>query len=142
MKKNIFSCLVALVAVAALIFNAPLAISQFQTILPGIVYQHAWLGQTASVPSTTVFTPSVNGLFRATYSVLVSTGGSFSVITYLSTGTQFGCSGNWNTDVSNQNQSTCVFVGQSGIPVTFYANVEGNIGSAHFDPYLTIEQLQ
>jgi len=146
--------LVSVLAIASLVaLLCVRAMAQCQTILPGIVYQHAWTGQTASVSQTTVFTPSVNGQYRVNLSgVAIGTGnagsGHYEIDVYFtwqsaSSGNQYECFQDDATGDHPNGSSICTFEGQSGVPVQIKIDVNPSGGTLdHYDEYVTVEQLQ
>lgn len=131
--------------VAVVIALAAFAFSQCQTILPGIVYQHAWYGETAALYSSgsplTVYTPSASGLYRV--NLAVSGVGGMHVIAESTFGSQSNpalyCYAS-NQSGNGPQGNACVFEGQSGVPITLDVRVLDS--GTSYDALMTVEQLQ
>lgn len=108
----------------------------------GIVYQNSWLNQNSNIPTTDIFTPSGEGLFRVTVGIFSNgpgNGGSGGNVYYPGPGTS-SFSSTFNTG-SNPEQYTVpvsmVFGGTSGVSLTIETNTTVN-----YDLFVTVEQLQ
>lgn len=115
----------------------------------GIVYQNSWLAQTASISTTTLFTPPSDGLYRLIAGGKMTSGSNLLNFTVdsISAGQQlyafqnqgsfmvapFGGAGvTWTYAISND-----IFC-QASVPITMSV---GLTGSSTYDVYVTIEQL-
>jgi hypothetical protein len=122
---------------------------------PGIVAKIRMTGQTATIPTTTVFTPAQSGLFRATayMSMTVPSGG----------GGGWAMSLNWTDDAGSETAylaelgtistppyayatselgdpaSSITFYAVSGIPVSYFI---GNGPGGTYDAFLVVERLE
>jgi hypothetical protein len=133
--KKIFIGIAILLAVAIGLY------SQCTVTLPSIVYANSWIGQSANVGSSTVYTLPANGLYRANISVRQygGTGGLIAETTYGSPASAgfYYC---WADPNSGPVGQVCLFSGQASQAVTF--DTRNLSGGGTFDAYLTIERLQ
>lgn len=104
--------------------------------IPNIVYSNKWTGQTSAIGSTTIFTPSAEGLYRISAGIVTS--GTVGVATASVALQPMGESvSNLSGDFPLGNEF--VFVGQSGVGISFSTSIGS---SPTYDLLITIEQLQ
>ena len=124
---------------------------------PKIVYQNSWLNQWDNIVSAPIFTPSGEGIFRATVAVYVvgtggGAGGSVTASALLqisgnanmyppSTGTW---AGQFSTGTQYGQLSEFLFGNYSNVPIYLSASTgtTGQGSLTYYDLYVTIEQLQ
>jgi hypothetical protein len=108
-----------------------------------IVYQNSWLNQTASILATDIFTPSGEGIFRATAAAFAygtTNCGVDGNISYPAISEDFGSSYRPTGSPPQQNTpAEFAFGGTAGVPVVISANPT-NV--TYYDLFVTIEQLQ
>lgn len=119
--------------------------------VPSVVYSNSWTGQTSALSSTTLATPSSEGLYRlsiAGKATFGGSGGGLAVVpTWLGSGQSYGTSqGNYDfVDGGGAAvmlfSSELVILGQSGVPISFSTVYEGP-GPTSYDIFVTLEQLQ
>lgn len=119
---------------------------------PQIVARVNLTGQTNPIPTTTIFTPPVDGLFRIS-GVMVTT-----VANGDSSGT-WGLGVNWSPDPGPQTLCCVIgtntrFVGgggsvetitirsDAGIPVTYFVQSTGNTQGTTYEVFFTVERLE
>ena len=99
-----------------------------------IVYENQWLGQTSNIGTTTIFTPSVDGLFRL--NTAVSGSGGLHVIIDTNAPSQ-NCLAN---NLYGPPGCVVVFQGTSGTAITIDTRILDP--GTSYDAYVTLEQLQ
>lgn len=128
MKKTVTTLCVAMLVLAGWIALR----AQCTVTLPSIVYTNAWTGQTSNIGSTTIFTPSANGLFRANIA-LHGTGG----IEVIADFSDAFCVAHFGG--ANNPGCVHVFEGLSGTPITIDTRILTS--GTSYDLYVTLEQL-
>jgi hypothetical protein len=154
MYKSVF---VLAVVAAALVFfvKESNGVPATSITTPGIVAKIRLTGQTATIPSTTVFTPAQSGLFRATayMSITVPSGGggvwamslywtddAGSETAYLAElGTTSAPPYSYATSEQGDPASSITFYAVSGVPVTCLI---GNGPGGTYDAFLVVERLE
>lgn len=101
---------------------------------PQIVYSGSWLGKTAAIASTDIFTPGTEGLFRLSASILTSSPGGSSSVALQPMG-----EGISNSSGAYPITSDFVFIGVSGAAISFSTSLSG-MGTT-YDLFITLEQL-
>jgi len=154
MKRRFSILFGALVALSLCAYFVQRAYAQCTVTVPGIVYSHAWTGQTASIGQYTMFTPSANGLFRVTFGGIATgtatSNNNMDVIAYVQWATAvsndyYVCTTSASTYETIHTGLICTFEGESGVPIQFWANLSQNGTGGTltgYDEYVTVEQLQ
>ena len=110
---------------------------------PQIVYSNSWLGQTSAISSTTIFTPTVGGVYRATVSAdaagVVNAGDVGITLQSSGSTNQFQLTQSATTDGASVSV-TGSFIGQSGQSIQISTTEGGTVSS--YDLSVVIEQLQ
>lgn len=109
---------------------------------PQIVYSNSWLGQTASISATALFTTTSGAVYRASV-VLVAqpvSGPGYSVSSSISP--------NGPAPLVNSNSSLVDQVGQDGVFVgdgsslSFSTSLGGSIATSSYAAHVVVEQIQ
>jgi hypothetical protein len=124
------------------------------TGFPRVVAHVSLTGQSHGIPSTTVFTPTVSGLYRISAYMTLTVPQEQVGDWILGLG--------WNDDAgtesttlveqpvsatppfayeTNQNMNTFTFWAKTGIPVTYNVTVSGNPTGTQYELFFTIERL-
>jgi len=120
--------------------------AQCTVTLPSIVYSNSWLGQTATIGSSTVFTTSATGLYRINIAGNATGVTNADIIGEIKYGSQFTLQGGapanycWSDPAYGPQGQTCTAEIQSGQAVTF--DTRNLVSGTTYDMYVTIEKLQ
>ena len=107
--------------------------------LPVIVYSNSWLGQTAAIGSSTVFSVTEDALYRVSLSAKVTGNPATTDVTPVVTWTsQDGVSFTAHPNGNGTGWSDALFLGHNGDSVGFHSNING---SPTYDVRVAIEQL-
>ena len=109
-----------------------------------IVYQNSWIGQTTSIPSTTVFTASSDGMYRVSVGTTASGsyppgGAVYSVAIEPVSGQNVAPYDSISSSGIGGQAGVTVIALTSGQAIQFSATVSGSIAS--YNAYVLVEKL-
>ena len=117
--------------------------------IPLIVYSNAWLNQAAAIPSTTLFTAGMQGLFRATVAIVASANAgsspvatvtlSFTDASGVARSITASASPTSGAGASGSGSGTGILLGST--TVSGSVTLSGFTGTPSFDIVVVIEQL-